>query len=285
MNSNRVFVIGNGFDLEHGLKTGYLDFREFLEINYPNLEEKMSIEFDLIGDNINQSWSTFENSLSYFDENYFAAKMTDDYMGEDFLYHSAAAENFNRKVIVFEEIKELFSEWIASIKIISNHRRKDISNEDLYLTFNYTEVLEQLHDIDDQSIYHVHGKHGKTFILGHETKYSNRFFERKFDKDGIDPVFDIENTDPRLQDIRESIFKQLDAFYKPIKEEVLPQLKNWLINNPPPREIVVLGHSYGKADWEYFKFLKEIYPDVPWTYSVFDKPTEERLLEMLSNQK
>ena len=28
---NRMLIVGNGFDLEHGLKTTYWDFREYLE--------------------------------------------------------------------------------------------------------------------------------------------------------------------------------------------------------------------------------------------------------------
>ena len=31
---NRMLIVGNGFDLEHGLKTTYWDFREYLEENY-----------------------------------------------------------------------------------------------------------------------------------------------------------------------------------------------------------------------------------------------------------
>ena len=29
-----MLIVGNGFDLEHGLKTTYWDFREYLEENY-----------------------------------------------------------------------------------------------------------------------------------------------------------------------------------------------------------------------------------------------------------
>lgn len=31
---NRMLIVGNGFDLEHGLKTTYWDFREYLEENH-----------------------------------------------------------------------------------------------------------------------------------------------------------------------------------------------------------------------------------------------------------
>ena len=31
---NRMLIVGNGFDLEHDLKTTYWDFREYLEENH-----------------------------------------------------------------------------------------------------------------------------------------------------------------------------------------------------------------------------------------------------------
>ena len=31
---NRMLIVGNGFDLEHGLKTAYWNFREYLEENH-----------------------------------------------------------------------------------------------------------------------------------------------------------------------------------------------------------------------------------------------------------
>ena len=36
---NRLYIIGNGFDLAHGLKTSYWNFREFLFREYPNFLE------------------------------------------------------------------------------------------------------------------------------------------------------------------------------------------------------------------------------------------------------
>ncbi|WP_375104117.1 AbiH family protein [Paenibacillus sp. RS8] len=32
---NSLFIIGNGFDLAHGMKTSYEDFHEYLKENYP----------------------------------------------------------------------------------------------------------------------------------------------------------------------------------------------------------------------------------------------------------
>lgn len=33
----RLFIIGNGFDLHHGLKTSYRDYALFLQTRYPDV--------------------------------------------------------------------------------------------------------------------------------------------------------------------------------------------------------------------------------------------------------
>lgn len=36
---NKLFIIGNGFDMAHGLPTSYNDFREYLIKEYPDADE------------------------------------------------------------------------------------------------------------------------------------------------------------------------------------------------------------------------------------------------------
>jgi hypothetical protein len=45
--ANRLFIIGNGFDIEHGLKTSYKDFKEFIEANMDSYKtvENYSVEY------------------------------------------------------------------------------------------------------------------------------------------------------------------------------------------------------------------------------------------------
>lgn len=38
----RLIIVGNGFDLHHGLKTGPKDYCDFLNDNYPTIMEKLS---------------------------------------------------------------------------------------------------------------------------------------------------------------------------------------------------------------------------------------------------
>jgi hypothetical protein len=33
MSKNKLYIIGNGFDIYHGIKSSYSDFKEFIKIN------------------------------------------------------------------------------------------------------------------------------------------------------------------------------------------------------------------------------------------------------------
>lgn len=53
--------------------------------------------------------------------------------------------------------------------------------------------------------------------------------------------------------------------------------------NPKPTEIIVIGHFYGKANWQYFQFLNDYFSEAQWTYNYFDTTTKENLERMLNN--
>ena len=42
-----LYIIGNGFDIFTGLKTRYVDFRWWLENNYPFIYENMQVTYDM----------------------------------------------------------------------------------------------------------------------------------------------------------------------------------------------------------------------------------------------
>ncbi len=45
MKDSTLYIIGNGFDLFHGLKSSYKDYSEFAKINTPNVEEFLEVYF------------------------------------------------------------------------------------------------------------------------------------------------------------------------------------------------------------------------------------------------
>lgn len=64
--NDKLYIIGNGFDLHHGLKTSYDDFRENQAKKLPDLWKLLKI---IYGNKINESlwWRDFEEMLGKID--------------------------------------------------------------------------------------------------------------------------------------------------------------------------------------------------------------------------
>lgn len=63
-------------------------------------------------------------------------------------------------VVVY--VKKLFAEWVESIdiKVVSAKSRFStlLKSDDIFLTFNYTETLEDLYEVNKESVCHIHGR-------------------------------------------------------------------------------------------------------------------------------
>lgn len=195
---SKLFVIGNGFDISHDLKTSYDDFRKYLisdtkiETNYLIVpESKMDRDGSMIYDEVDvlsmlfyliseaeantEKWSNIEASLAnlnfseVFDYN-------DDVLDEDgdIDYWKTSCNNediASNLVIPTLTIQQLFSKWINTIDVSEAKVKVDfvklIKNEDLFLTFNYTETLEEVYEVSNEQICYIHGKQNEEIYFGH----------------------------------------------------------------------------------------------------------------------
>ena len=69
MSDKRLYIIGNGFDIFHGVKSKYSDFKDYVEQNDYDLFEALEEYF-----NTDELWSDFEETLAYID----TEKIVDD---------------------------------------------------------------------------------------------------------------------------------------------------------------------------------------------------------------
>lgn len=116
---SNLIIIGNGFDLAHGLRTNYLDFKEYLINLYPDAESNSKRQFDLeeclncfvdelsaellfyaMNKSTGLEWNNFENALGFFD------------FYEKFPRRSITPKKNNNKMDV--------TNYLLSIDIISN---------------------------------------------------------------------------------------------------------------------------------------------------------------------
>lgn len=61
----KLYIIGNGFDLNHGMKTSYNDYKQFLEKFYPGIfYEYEHFNYLSLVSSDNSRWADIEYALS-----------------------------------------------------------------------------------------------------------------------------------------------------------------------------------------------------------------------------
>lgn len=198
-----LFIIGNGFDLAHGLKTSYEDFRRYLLEEYPSsdpeefvmpdvsmmpdggetIDDETAVSFimRIISLTEGDKWKDVEATLGILDFSECFDWITYDldsdgdidpwkqvYRNED------AASNL---VLPMTKITEYFSDWINTIEISDEIFVKDDfaklmnADEDLFLTFNYTQTLGCVYGA--KNVCHIHGMQGEKILFGHGADNDN----------------------------------------------------------------------------------------------------------------
>ena len=186
--SENLLVFGNGFDLAHGFKTSYNDFKEWLRNTYAtptvNQEEYLTVpdyatnyrnltEYDvekvaeffnnLISEVCADNWRDFEAELANLNWERCLIDGVDPYIRD----------------VAALLIDEYFPEWAKQIDISSPEKKfdrlKDIikNNRNHILTFNYTDTLEAHYNV--KNICHIHGRINKRtpLLVGHGEELYN----------------------------------------------------------------------------------------------------------------
>lgn len=250
-----LYIIGNGFDLMHNLPTRYSDFAKFCIETDLTLFNEMNKCFPSL--NLDGLWANFEKALGDPDKEYLTKGIKN--RGE---------RDYDIGVDT-EGLKSAFGSWVynlnQSLKYLTISRIFYFRKDDIFVTFNYTNVLERVYNINSNNILHIHegGKDVedteifKGYIYGHNvTLPTARSNEEQEMKDYIESL----RKEPRIKELIYFINK-VDADRK--------------IDN-----IIVIGHSMAEVDHDYFKKLVEIYNDVHWNIHYFNT---EDLMHKINN--
>lgn len=176
MKKNRLYVIGNGFDLFHGIESKYSDFQNYVSAEDDNLYESLEKYFSS-----DELWSDFEGTLAYLDVDTIkdeAEESLVSYSDDDWSdsYHHEYQYIIQRVIdAVTIDLKKAFTKWILELKIPDTigDKKLELQTNARYLTFNYTPTLECLYKIPSSNILHIHNKAvdiNSTLILGHSRK-------------------------------------------------------------------------------------------------------------------
>ncbi|GAA77956.1 bacteriophage abortive infection AbiH family protein [Pseudoalteromonas sp. BSi20495] len=270
MNSNHLFIIGNGFDLWHNLPTNYKDFyqqyREYLnqiEHYFPNsLQEE-------------ELWSDFENVLGKFDEsilideNDFMDFSGDDFPTQQMYGLEDAVEDFSNNTI--QSITRSFTTWINSINLESSVQQMTFPDTAKFINFNYTSTLQQLYKIPVEHVYHIHGNVGqaKPLIFGHTKAVTQAIAEE-------DSYYTVAINNGR---------RVLEVLRKPVADIIRDKLNPLLESSVKDISVItVIGHSLNKIDLPYFSRMVDQFPDAHWqcySYSLSEATAHRTVLEQI----
>ena len=158
----KLVIIGNGFDMAHGLKSGYGNFKEYIQKN--DIDEYEFLE-TLFGSDFNKDefWWNFEESLSKNDFENFSESIelnNDDQRKNGFEDENCEESNSSYFAEHICRLKKMFCEWIYTInenEINDESKKEKICtyfDDSIVMTFNYTSTVEELYGVN---CFHIHG--------------------------------------------------------------------------------------------------------------------------------
>lgn len=142
-----LYIVGNGFDIHHGIKSAYAEFGKYLNVRDPEVYSIAEKYFDVDA----EFWSDFEQRLASFD----TARLIDDagdllvgYGSEqwkDADNHSYPDEIKDSADAISVKMKGHFVDWIRSLTIpvpsAIGDKLLHIDNGGTFMNFNYTDSL------------------------------------------------------------------------------------------------------------------------------------------------
>jgi hypothetical protein len=291
----KLFVIGNGFDVSHGIPSKYSNFYNYLRFNRQDI--LIAMERFYCVENDSDLWSDFENSLER-DINYDALS---EIIGEN--VPNFASDEFrdgdwyDAQIYIEQDCDDLlrniragFEEWIRSLDIMQIVKKLKIDSSAIYMTFNYTTVLEQVYRIPTSNICYIHNKVGEELVFGHgkgledfnvkKALYGDKNAHLSVDEDG-----NIESSEVGHERIAENA---VCVFYDKMRkntEKTIQNHFNFFNNLSGVDEVIVLGHSYNVVDFPYFEKISEsINKNAKWVLSYFsetDKQSAEKVMDRI----
>lgn len=272
--SNTLYVIGNGFDIDHQINSRYSDYREYCCAK----DKDTYILLNNIYRKPEELWCDFENGLPYIEcEAFF--KVADHMRIERNLPTDIEIEN---TADVLCHIWQSMRDWISEVDstILSKCRKYDFNNlqDSIFLTFNYTTTLETLYKIPHDQVRHIHGCVGRDVI--EDVDLSQIIIGHGKSREEIDEIFS-ECADEKVKDELKCILdkclrKDTDRIISKDYKEFFEDLSN--IDT-----IYILGHSMAAVDMPYFvKIRDSVKKTAKWNVSIFgDEEIKRRKMSEL----
>lgn len=263
-----LFIIGNGFDINHGYHTDYKSFRKYLySHSYSILGIELSQYFPSEDSDL---WNDFENELEFVDfedaTDFFVGEFTDDMSDKEwereYSRNSELLDSFEEAPAnIYPALCQALSDFITEeysrhIPKQKKYFKSIFDNNSVFITFNYTKILEDIYKIQDDKVNHIHG------IAYHHFFSKDDLVEQVFDEPTI--IFGHANTKKhKYEEIDPDEYNAmmpnrcLRNMNKLLEKEYQLELFQKIILNQNIETVEIIGHDLGVVDEPYFKLLNK----------------------------
>lgn len=280
MESNILYIIGNGFDLHHNLKTQYSDFKDYLQNANTSLEYLLDTSFS------KDLWSDFENHLSTLDIKEICSD-NEDLLPDEYSDRDGDKYTFPDKMMLIKKdlttgLKNALRDWILDLKYPSNVNDLllDLNKEARFLSFNYSNTLESLYNVKNKQITYVHNKarsekhsfrpdevdylkDDSDIIIGHAIKYPKVSVPHPNSR-GIKTHYAYEEGIDALKSYFQLSFKNTN--------QIISDNSDFFNSLSKVDKIIIIGHSLSDIDIPYFKTISEKAINVKkWMITYYDE--------------
>lgn len=267
-----LYIIGNGFDLFHGLPTKYYDFKMFLDKKYKEIVCEIEKYYDgLLSQSCSHKcnscrkkclfWSDVEKHLFDINKDLLYDDIQERLHGygeddwKDSFYHEAQ-EHIQYILIdlLCDKLDKALHDWISSIGLTNTSEKLKLNKHANFITFNYTLILEAIYKIIPENIFHIHGSvENENLIFGFEQK-----------------TIKIKEQDKEYDFQEDSALNEIELYFKkrtkPV-DRIINENGNYFKQMSRIKNIVVLGHSLSDVDKKYFEKIIGLFPRATWKFS------------------
>ena len=263
--THNLVIVGNGFDLHHGIKTSYSHYKDWLTIVHPDLFEQLNRYIDTSGD----WWNDFEGNLARFDIMKIIKEVPRVYPPRDPRFPPSfysPAESFFKRLR--EQITASFQEWVQTISLDKARKMMDLSAAGLYISFNYTDTLERVYCIPEEQILYIHGKalRGDKLFFGHSKSHYE--IERDYmQKHGLREVESFFDNGPVITDEEYQLALNVSFFDKFPYTQIVAYSRLLMPAVRAAGTVISYGLSFSESDFQYLEWIVEQNPNLMWKVS------------------
>ena len=253
----KLYIIGNGFDRAHKLPTGYCDFAKYLAESKKEEYQRIGLLYNHCDEN--WLWQDYETNLSNIDIDGCVEERIDHW---NTLSRHEIENLFDS---LYQDLQQLFHDWINTINVDGCVRLADLSPDDYYITFNYTNVLETKYHVPRNHICYIHNDTTNQPylrpVIGHGEDYKQIETRVLLHQEKVNEIVSRHGKPGWCEDENQYVEFILKCF-----QELIGSLKKLPSNNIACNmdyfarlnslkfaEVYIWGHSLADVDVPYFE--------------------------------